>query len=173
MSLRFIEATFFIMRNIKYYECLSFRINMSKNANLQKANNLYLAHNLLNLGFYIYFILRMFNVADMGNFTQDIGLPVILVLVLALNLIRSHAKKISGGAENPLKKIHSAKILSFAASGLFLGGILLAVIADPQAIWVSVLCVPTYAIAIYVTLKTVQINETDIIDDVFDEEELT
>ncbi|MFT4601421.1 MAG: hypothetical protein ACI857_001601 [Arenicella sp.] len=143
---------------------------MEDNIDIKKAHQVYLAHNVLNLGFYVYFIMRIFNVADMRNATEGIGWPVIIGFILILNFLRGYAKKIGGGADNPIRTIKNAKILSFAASGLFLGGVLLAIGVEPMAIWISILCIPTYITAIALTLKKMPGDETELLDDFFEEE---
>jgi hypothetical protein len=142
---------------------------MVNKQDITKANQIYLFHNLLNLAFYSYFILRIFNVADLRGLTEGVSLYIIIAIILVLNLLRVYAKKL-GGIENPIRKMTRPKVLSFSASVLFMLGVMMSLMLDPRSIWISVLCVPAKAIAIILTLKTIGTDDNELLDDIFDDE---
>jgi hypothetical protein len=142
---------------------------MSEIVDIPKARKIYLAVNLLNLAFYIFFIMRIFNFANVRS-EKLVAWPVIIGFIVLLNALRLWAKKVGGGIDNPIRATKVPKILSYSASGLFLAGILLAILVHPMLIWISILCIPTFITAIVISFQNIEKEESELLDDFFEEE---
>jgi len=143
---------------------------MTETVDITKARKIYLAVNLLNLAFYIFFIMRIFNFANVRRSSEIVAWPVIIGFIVLLNVLRSWAKKVGGGIDNPIRGSKVPKILSYTASGLFLAGILLAIMVHPMTIWISILCIPTFVAAIVLSFQNIEKEESELLDDFFEEE---